>query len=240
MHFRVEIIRLSDKSFKETIKDVELSTYRSTTKEGYASMDPSKPLPHEYEEGKLSRYNDNNLRQKDAAAVNTETVHSANENIPNENDSKILSEFLNTNDTNVILNKTEFREILLNALSNDSNVTSSINLDKFDNINGSNANGMDDIVNVNVNQLNGMNGPEIEISHENLISSTDDAVNSNETIEKTSTPPLIDTTEISTNSITLETPEVDKLLNGGNKLTIHSDIRKKLWHKKYDGQGIGN
>lgn len=33
---RVEIIRLSDKSFKETIKDVELSSYRSTTKEGYA------------------------------------------------------------------------------------------------------------------------------------------------------------------------------------------------------------
>lgn len=238
MHFRVEIIRLSDKSFKETIKDVELSTYRSTSKEGYASMDPTKPLPHEYEEGKLRRYNDNNnLRQKDVAVVNMETVHSANENDP-----KIWSEFLSTNDSNVILNKTEFREILLNALSNDNNVTSSINLNKFDdNINGSDANGMDDIFNDNANQLNGMNGPEIDISHENVISSTDDTVNSNETIEKTSTAPLIDTTEISTDSITLETPEVDKLLNGGtNKLTIHSDIRKKLWHKKYDGPGIGN
>lgn len=54
--FSVEIIRLSDKTFKETIKDVELTPHRSTTKEGYISLDPSKPLPHEYEEGRMTRY----------------------------------------------------------------------------------------------------------------------------------------------------------------------------------------
>lgn len=52
----MEIIRLSDKTFKETIKDVELTPHRSTTKEGYISLDPSRPLPHEYEEGRMTRY----------------------------------------------------------------------------------------------------------------------------------------------------------------------------------------
>lgn len=231
--FRVEIIRLSDKSFKETIKDVELSTYRSTTKEGYVSLDPSKPLPHEYQEGKLSRYNEN-VRQEYLSGMNTETVHKSNGNIHNENEAKILSQYSNANDNDVILNKTEFREILMNALSNN-NATSSINLDKFDDINGE-SNAMDDNehVNDNVSQLNGMNGPDIEISHEHLILSADDVVYLNQTIEKSSTPPLIDTTKTSTNPITLDTPEVDKLLNGGNKLTIHSNIRKKFEKFIYD------
>lgn len=239
MYFRVEIIRLSDKSFKETIKDVELSTYRSTTKEGYVSLDPSKPLPHEFEEGKLSRYNDN-LRQKDVAGVNTEIGHNPNENIQNDNDSEALAQFSNVSDSNVILNKTEFREILMNALSDNNNVTSPINLDKFDNNNKSDANEIDDNINENVNQLNGMNGPEIGISHDNLILSIDDAVNSNETFEKISTPSLIDTTETSTNPIILETPEVDKLLNGGNKLTIHSGYPKEIVAQNFWKQRIGN
>lgn len=57
----MEIIRLSDKTFKETIKDVELTPHRSTTKEGYISLDPSRPLPHEYEEGRMTRYSNHTV-----------------------------------------------------------------------------------------------------------------------------------------------------------------------------------
>lgn len=70
-YFRVEIIRLSDKTFKETIKDVELTPHRSTTKEGYISLDPSKPLPHEYEEGRMTRYSNHSayFRKNSQSAV---------------------------------------------------------------------------------------------------------------------------------------------------------------------------
>lgn len=58
----VEIIRLSDKTYKDTIKDIEITPQRSTTKEGYISLDPSKPLPHEYEE--RTRYGNSSVHAR--------------------------------------------------------------------------------------------------------------------------------------------------------------------------------
>lgn len=122
---RVEIIRLSDKSFKETIKDVELSSYRSTTKEGYVSLDPSKPLPHEFEEGKLSRYNENmrqkystnnelNQKQRQSAADTGAEEDDFTSSMAVDHEENFVSQYANDS---VLLNKTEFREILMNALA---------------------------------------------------------------------------------------------------------------------------
>lgn len=206
-HCRVEIIRLSDKSFKETIKDAELSAYRSTTKEGYISLDPSKPLPHEYEEGKLSRYSDN-LRQKYSANVENDSSDRVDAHT-----SKIISQFsyANASDSS-LLNKTEFREILMNALNGNNDTTDE--LVKLGNINDvmhtSNANE----VQQNDNHRGRTAGkPEIESIDKDAASIADKITYPNQTIQKSST--IGDVTARS-NSISLDTPEVDKLLNGGN------------------------
>lgn len=215
---RVEIIRLSDKSFKETIKDAELSTYRSTTKEGYVSLDPSKPLPHEFEEGKLSRYNDH-LRQKYLTSSGAESTDSKNANT--EHELEILSQYANANDS-VILNKTEFRGILMNALSNNNNDTTSFHFENIDDIDDNKI--MSEIANDDRNRLNHAQTPEIKGSHESesgtstsaSSSTSDDIIYPNQTLEKFVSPSLMDTPKKSS-PISLDTPEVDKLLNGGNK-----------------------
>lgn len=204
LYFRVEIIRLSDKSFKETIKDVELSSYRSTTKEGYVSLDPSKPLPHEYAEGKLSRYSDN-ARQKYLNSADIEGGGQQN-NVFNEHEAKIVSQYAEPHDS-VMLNKTEFREILMNAL----NVNSSISSVSHKLNSGSveaNAPKHD------INQSIDVNRPEIKASSEHIASTTDDVIYLNQTIEKSSHTPI--DAQKKTTPISLDTPEVDKLLNEGN------------------------
>lgn len=205
---RVEIIRLSDKSFKETIKDVELSSFRSTTKEGYVSLDPSKPLPHEYEEGKLSRYNDNNLRQKYVSGLDINDQHNES---TDEHEAKIVSKYANANDS-VLLNKTEFREILMSALNiNSSSITSDVEQME---------NSIVDMKRSNdeVHQSNHINNVNIETTVEkHVMTSTDDIVYVNQTIEPTShTSNDADQTFTTAKSISsLDTPEVDKLLNEG-------------------------
>lgn len=211
---RVEIIRLSDKSFKETIKDVELSSYRSTTKEGYVSLDPSKPLPHEFEEGKLSRYNDN-LRQKYLTNVGIEAGGEQPIEAANEHEAKIVSQYANANDS-VILNKTEFREILMNAL-NIKNVSTS-DLPKSKSINGKSSK----VPISDGNRFKSVRRPEIKAYSENITpptmttTTTDDVIYLNQTIEKSSSPmTTASDAQKKANSISLDTPEVDKLLNEG-------------------------
>lgn len=90
------------------------------------SLDPSKPLPHEFEEGKLSRYNEN-MRQKYVATnvLNDKQQHAATgtdddmddgdiDAMAVDHEDKIVSQYANDS---VLLNKTEFREILMNALA---------------------------------------------------------------------------------------------------------------------------
>lgn len=208
---RVEIIRLSDKSFKETIKDVDLSTYRSTTKEGYVSLDPSKPLPHEFEEGKLSRYSDNG-RQKYANNVDVDENEQQNPE-ENEHEAKFVSQYANATDS-VILNKTEFREILMNALNNtsNSNNVTSIESEQIISIGTDEPNTSDNKIHrLNTNeQVSEINAP-----HEHVPTSGDDVIYLNETIEKSSNTQN-DDTQKKTNPISLDTPEVDKLLNEGD------------------------
>lgn len=213
---RVEIIRLSDKSFKETIKDVELSSYRSTTKEGYVSLDPSKPLPHEFEEGKLSRYNDN-IRQKYLTNVDSDGVEQTNE-VVNEHEAKIVSQYADANDS-VILNKTEFREILMSAL-NINNITSN-DLPKSNSI--SSIGKTNGVPNSDSNRSNHVKSREIKATYEHITLSstttttaTDEIIYLNQTIEKSSSQAPTSDAQKKTNPISLDTPEVDKLLNEGN------------------------
>lgn len=218
---------MSDKSFKETIKDVELSSYRSTTKEGYVSLDPSKPLPHEFEEGKLSRYNDN-IRQKYSTNVDIQGGEQPNE-IVTEHEAKIVSQYADANDS-VILNKTEFREILMSAL-NINNITTTSDLPKSNSISGIGK--TNHAPNSDSNRSNHVKSPEIK-AYENIASSppapppttaaatattaeTDDVIYLNQTIEKSSSSQTpTSNAQKKTNPISLDTPEVDKLLNEGN------------------------
>lgn len=193
--YRVEIIRLSDKSFKETIKDVELSSFRSTSKEGYISLDPSKPLPHEFAEGKLSRYNDN-IRQKYSNTLEGLKLTNKLSKKPMDDEqlSKIIAHYTNANDS-VILNKTEFREILMNALNANKSIIDQFNMTEL-NVLG------DDISD---GDLIAMETPELE---------TDDIIYMNQTIENS--PPTTNSDVVKkVSAIPLDAPEVDKLLNEG-------------------------
>lgn len=199
--FRVEIIRLSDKSFKETIKDAELSTYRSTTKDGIVSLDPSKPLPHEVEERNPKHVGDQQQQQN----------HQEFSNV-NEHEAKIVSHYTDANDS-VILNKTEFREILMTAL-NINNGT----LNDFEK-----SHRIDDDVTASIadsNQFNNVDIPEIKPSYEHIAPSTtsptDDIIYLNQTIEKSTSQNPLNDVQKKANPISLDTPEVDKLLNEGN------------------------
>lgn len=92
------------------------------------SLDPSKPLPHEFEEGKLSRYNENvrqkyltktELNDKQQQALAAADLDEAENGVYNDalsvdHEEKIVSQYANDS---VLLNKTEFREILMNALA---------------------------------------------------------------------------------------------------------------------------
>lgn len=235
VHSRVEIIRLSDKSFKETIKDVELSSYRSTTKEGYISLDPSKPLPHEFEEGKLGRYNDINIRQKYVTATNiagtdqkTGKMDSNLNKSINEHESTFISQYQHLNHT-VFSNKMEFREMLMNAMNN-SEITSNdieksttithfekssrINA-KMSDINSNYADADDD-----TNRLNDIKNTEIKTSFESMIPSTDEVIYLNQTIEKISHTSSSSDAQKKTNLMSLDAPEVDKLLNEGKCIPL--------------------
>lgn len=287
--FRVEIIRLSDKSFKETIKDVELSSYRSTTKEGYVSLDPSKPLPHEFEEGKLSRYNEN-IRQKYSAqnelnakqqqelsalalAEAAAAVAAADDDaMAVDHEEKMFSQYANDS---VLLNKTEFREILMNALAgngsyykrkfsehtkrtgsiesnasptsplnDDSVVEKPSNLDQREKLSesiialesslvaGFVATGdADDDVDQGGNNKN--EEKQKEQRGDTRTSDEDEIIYPNETIIK-ETQLSNDIEKKTTKPISLDAPEVDKLLNEGNLL-----IRgKREMHKKFPLQHI--
>lgn len=206
--YRVEIIRLSDKSFKETIKDVELSTYRSTTKEGYVSMDPSKPLPHEFAEGKLSRYSDNGRQKFTTHADEVDGSEQQNDEDANELEAEFVSQYANANDS-VILNKTEFREILMSALNNTSNNNAS---SKSEQLNSVSTTDVPIASDNDVKPLSNDQMLEITASPEQIQISNDDVVYLNETIEKSTTN---DDAQKNTNPISLDTPEVDKLLNEG-------------------------
>lgn len=210
LFWRVEIIRLSDKSFKETIKDVELSSYRSTTKEGYVSLDPSKPLPHEYEEGKLSRYNDN-VRQKYLSSLD---MNDQSNDSMEEHEAKFVSQYANANDS-VLLNKTEFREILMSALNINSHLSSEA--EKSDR----RSRAKTKVSNEVIHQSNSVNSAEIKTSFEHHPPPTDDIVYLNQTIEKPSLPPNDAQRKTGKPISPLDTPEVDKLLNEG-KLQANS------------------
>lgn len=220
---RVEIIRLSDKSFKETIKDVDLSTYRSTTKEGYVSLDPSKPLPHEYEEGKLSRYSDNG-RQKYGNNLSMEENDQQNDTVEdNELEAKFVSQYANATDS-VILNKTEFREILMSALNNTSNNSTPIESEQLISVNTDEpmVPSNDDVATTTTTTTlsDDHQIPEISerASPEHISTTTsDEVVYLNETIEKLADTRNDDALK-KTNSLSLDTPEVDKLLNEGNTI----------------------
>lgn len=172
MYYRVEIIRLSDKSFKETIKEVEMTSARQTSKEGYLSLDPSKPLPHEYEEGKLSRYNDNN-RPKHTAAGSDQSATGV---------AKTL--YATSPNGSFQLNKTELREILMNVLNNAIMDDPSFDSPTMQLIGASSTK--------KVPQSNG-----------------DDTTYPNQTIENNIN------SDSKGSKTSLESPEVDKLLNGG-------------------------
>lgn len=198
-------------------------------------MDPSKPLPHEFEEGKLSRYNDN-IRQKYLNNVEIATGEQQLNEVVTEHEAKIVSQYADANDS-VILNKTEFREILMSAL-NINNVTSS-NLPKSNSISSISGIGrVNNAQNSDSNRLNDIKSPEIKASYEPIASSppsppsppppppstaatattttTDDVIYLNQTIEKSSSQTPISDAQKKTNPISLDTPEVDKLLNEGN------------------------
>lgn len=91
--FRVEITRAKDAS-----EEAELPTTRQTNRDGLLTLDPSKPLPHEYEEGHLNRYNDNS-RTKYGTSKRSSGVFSPNDSFA--------------------LDKSSIRDILLRVLSNE-------------------------------------------------------------------------------------------------------------------------
>lgn len=193
---------------------MELSSYRSTTKEGYVSLDPSKPLPHEYAEGKLSRYSDN-ARQKYLNSGDAENGGQQN-NVFNEHEAKIVSQYADPHDS-VMLNKTEFREILMNALNVNSSVSSvsvshKMSIESIE----ANASNAPNAPNHDINQSTDVNSPEIKASSEHIAPTTDDVIYLNQTIEKSSHVPI--DAQKKTTPISLDTPEVDKLLNEGNFL----------------------
>lgn len=174
-------------------------------------MDPSKPLPHEFEEGKLSRYSDNG-RQKYANNVDVDENEQQNPE-ENEHEAKFVSQYANATDS-VILNKTEFREILMNALNNTSNS------------NNDTSNESEQIISIGTDEPNELDNKiqrlntneqvsEINAPHEHVPTSGEEIIYLNETIEKSSNAQN-DDTQKKTNPISLDTPEVDKLLNEGN------------------------
>lgn len=175
-------------------------------------MDPSKPLPHEFEEGKLSRYNDN-VRQK-YMTIKADVIEEQNSD--NEHETNIVSQYSHTNDS-FILNKTEFREILMNALNSNAKVlsnskTSSKYVREQNKINSN-------VVKQNeqdAHQFDNIEIPEIEISHPG-ITPTGHIIYPNQTIEQSmqAKTPLSTDVKKKLNSISLDAPEVDKLLNGG-------------------------
>lgn len=188
---RVEIIRLSDKTFKETIKDVELSVLRSTTKEGYISLDPSKPLPHEYEEGKMTRYNDNSIYIRKYNVVDAENVATSVSPTSDQNEnyislaSEYATQFMpetkyHSKINNEWMNSTRYQEMMLRH-----------------------RNTVDDEI------------TKIEIVHSKW---TEVVRYPNETLEKPLSTVENNKLRITPNPVTRDTPEVDKLLNGGKNI----------------------
>lgn len=254
--FRVEIIRLSDKTFKETIKDGDLSPIRSSNKGGYLSLDPSNPLPHENENRKIKEFNNNTIRElgkneemKDNFSFNA-TFNGESDGDQkqyqlqklNEYSMKLLSQNEQQSDENILFNKNQFREILMNVL-NITNLDSELPdiLDTFSNdgaleidqeysSDNEERKGDTHIVNVNesVKNADGTVSNKVEKTLNTKLTDDDNNVikemtykeNSiqtsypNESIEKLKVP---DNFHVST--ISEETPEVDKILNGGKFLS---------------------
>lgn len=170
-------------------------------------MDPSKPLPHEFAEGKLSRYSDNGRQKFTTHVDEVDGSEQPNDEDVNELEAEFVSQYANANDS-VILNKTEFREILMSALNNTSNNNAS---SKSEQLNSVTITDVPLASDNDVKPLSNDQMPEITASHEQIQISNDDVVYLNETIEKSTN----DDAQKNTNPISLDTPEVDKLLNEG-------------------------
>lgn len=186
---------MSDKTFKETIKDVELSVLRSTTKEGYISLDPSKPLPHEYEEGKMSRYNDNSIYIRKYNVVDAENVATSISSANDENDNYIslASEYatqvmpetkyqsrIDSEWTRISLNSTRFEEMTRRHHIDYETLKVEVKANKF----------------------------------------TEAVTYPNETLEKPTSFVESNKLRITPNPVTRDAPEVDKLLNGGTNTIL--------------------
>lgn len=199
----MEIIRLSDKTFKETIKDVELSVLRSTTKEGYISLDPSKPLPHEYEEGKMTRYNDNSIYIRKYNVVDAENVATSVSPADNDNDNYIslASEYATQ-----VMPETKYSSKI------DSEWMKAL--------------------------LNSTRYEEMQLRHHDETTKIAFAQNKlatetytypNETLAKPL--PFVENNKmhITPNPVTIDAPEVDKLLNGGKITNFSQKIIENCW-----------
>lgn len=168
---------------------MELSVLRSTTKEGYISLDPSKPLPHEYEEGKMSRYNDNSIYVRkynvvDAESMTTSMPQSHDEN---ENYISLASEYATQ-----VMPKTKYQSRL------DSEWKISLNSTRFEVI------------------YTDIGDAETTANAEYTQSKLDESIRyPNETLDKPSSTDEHNKLHITPNQVTRDTPEVDKLLNGG-------------------------
>lgn len=191
----VEIIRLSDKTFKETIKDVELSVLRSTTKEGYISLDPSKPLPHEYEEGKMNRYNENSIYIRKYNVVDAENMATSVSSTDGENENYIslASEYATQ-----VMPETKYQSKI------DSEWKISLNSTRFEE--------MTILRHIDSVQSDDETSQIQQITQSKLEEATSYP---NETLAKPL--PFVEPNKlrITPNPVTRDTPEVDKLLNGG-------------------------
>lgn len=198
----MEIIRLSDKTFKETIKDVELSVLRSTTKEGYISLDPSKPLPHEYEEGKMTRYNDNSIYIRKYNVVDAENVATSVSLTSDQNE-------------NYISLASEYATQFMPETKYHSKINSEwMNSTRYQEMMMRHRDTVDDEI------------TKIGIAHSKW---TEVVRYPNETLEKPLSTVENNKLRITPNPVTRDTPEVDKLLNGGKNI-IYKFPRNSVYH----------
>lgn len=197
----VEIIRLSDKTFKETIKDVELSVLRSTTKEGYISLDPSKPLPHEYEEGKMTRYNENAIYSRKYNVVDAESMATSMSSTANDKNGQFIS--LSPEYVTEVMPKTKYHSRIDDSEWN----KHSLNSTEYEAL--------------------------LERYKENFdaIDVTDTiSTYPNQTLDQATTFGDDNKLQITPNPVTRDAaPEVDKLLNGGEKSRIRGDTRLRVY-----------
>lgn len=268
----MEIIRLSDKTFKETIKDDDLPAFRSTNKGGYLSLDPSNRLPHENENRKIKEFNNNTIlirkfnkheESKENLTFNT-TFDSELDGDQkqyrlqklNEYSKKLLSQNDQQSDENILFNKNQFREILMNVLNItnlDSELPDILNSVLNDDTNGLNQENLADesnrmeskyAINENESVANADGNVSDFVRDEKTINSNiqltnDDSVAS-ETVYKENSNQFsyanesIEYLKVPDNfhvsTINEETTDVDKILSGGKICIINAIIRSQRVH----------